>query len=167
MTTTRQARHSRFQRGSGVFTCQSCGRSTRVTTQDNDNLCAECYDLAGETNSLSDYGELYMGREAVIRILNQCVERGGSATKLIKEFPEVCEHLNWTGPITTPKADPIPAPTALPLFDVTATSELGLSFTGTVAAANAGEAIKELRAAVKLAGISRSVGVIHFRARKA
>ena len=34
-------------------------------------------------------------------------------------------------------------------------------------AASAGDAIKEARAAVKLAGISRKVGVIHYRAKKA
>lgn len=52
-------------------------------------------------------------------------------------------------------------------FIVTITSIKGLSFTAPVRAENAGEAIKLARAAVKDAGISRSVGRIDFRAKKA
>lgn len=57
------ARNSRFQKGSGMYACNVCGRNTRSTGQgDNEHvkLCAECYDLAGEANHLSDNaGKLY------------------------------------------------------------------------------------------------------------
>lgn len=46
---------------SGVYECRCCDRRTRQTAGDNDSLdlCAECYDLAGQENSLSDSGEFY------------------------------------------------------------------------------------------------------------
>jgi hypothetical protein len=169
MTTLRQARHSHFQRGSGVFNCDSCGRSTRVTTQDNDKICAECYDLAGETNSLSDYGELYAGVESVQNTFNLCVTRGGSVEKLLREFPEVAEAAGWTGTgaATLIKSTDEQQKETTTMFTVTAKSANGLDFTGVIAAATPGAAIKEMRAAVKLAKISRKVGRIDFRAKKA
>jgi hypothetical protein len=45
-----------------VYACGCCKRLTRQTGRgDNEftGLCAECYDLAGEENSLSDTGALY------------------------------------------------------------------------------------------------------------
>jgi len=47
---------NRFQIGSGCFTCQACKRRTRDTGGDNQDvgLCAECYDLAGIENTISD-----------------------------------------------------------------------------------------------------------------
>ena len=50
-------RGNRFERGSGCYKCQSCGRTTRATGRgDNEftKLCAECYDLAGLENYISD-----------------------------------------------------------------------------------------------------------------
>jgi hypothetical protein len=50
---------SKFQRGSGCYTCGYCGRRTRSTGRgDNENcgLCAECYDLSGLENEASDRG---------------------------------------------------------------------------------------------------------------
>lgn len=57
MTTTKQARHSHFQRGSGVFVCRVCGRNTR-NTGDNGaiHLCEQCYEIAGYENQFSDDG---------------------------------------------------------------------------------------------------------------
>lgn len=52
-------------------------------------------------------------------------------------------------------------------FIVKITSKLGLSFDAPIFAADAAAAIREARAAVKLAGISRKVGTINFRAVKA
>ena len=52
-------------------------------------------------------------------------------------------------------------------FIVKITSALGLSFDAPIFAADAAAAIREARAAVKLAGISRKVGTINFRAVKA
>lgn len=46
---------------SGVYACRCCDRMTRQTAGDNDSLdlCAQCYELAGQENSLSDNGEFY------------------------------------------------------------------------------------------------------------
>ena len=52
-------------------------------------------------------------------------------------------------------------------FIVKITSALGLTFDAPIFAADAAAAIREARAAVKLAGISRKVGTINFRAVKA
>lgn len=66
MTTYRQARHSHFQHGSGVFQCQCCGRNARDTGDNGQlRLCTECFDLAGEENHISDTGgELYHAESA-------------------------------------------------------------------------------------------------------
>ena len=53
------------------------------------------------------------------------------------------------------------------MFNLSITSDRGLSFSAIVAASNPGEAIKLGRAAVREAGISRAVGTIHYRAKKA
>lgn len=162
MTTLRQARHSHFQRGSAVFTCACCDRRTRVTNQGNDRICSECYDLAGETNSLSDTGELY--DKNAVDILNRCVERGGSVKLLLKEFPEVCEHLGWTGPTAiTTEATEEKEIKVNANFIVKISSKLGLRFEAPVAAADPKAAVKLARSAVKEAGISRRVGTINYR----
>lgn len=59
MKSAKASRNSRFQRGSGVFACGCCARRTRDTGGDNTGveLCAECYELAGIENQISDYGD--------------------------------------------------------------------------------------------------------------
>lgn len=50
---------NRFIRGSAVYSCRCCGRKTRQTGRgDNENVqnCAECYDLGGIENEISDNG---------------------------------------------------------------------------------------------------------------
>ena len=49
---------SKFQRGSGVFTCQCCQRKTRATNRDHAQTgnCEICFELAGIENAFSDYG---------------------------------------------------------------------------------------------------------------
>jgi hypothetical protein len=61
VTSAKAARNARFQRGSGLFVCNSCGRETRDTGHDGavNHMCCFCWDLAGEDNSLSDNGKLY------------------------------------------------------------------------------------------------------------
>ena len=52
-----QRRGNRFQRGTGCYTCASCGKKTRSTGRgDNENvgMCAHCYDRAEDENGLSD-----------------------------------------------------------------------------------------------------------------
>ena len=47
-----------FQRGSGVFVCRVCGRRTRAVNVDHAQTgnCADCYELAGIDNTISDNG---------------------------------------------------------------------------------------------------------------
>lgn len=48
---------SRFQKGSGCYTCKACGKQTRSTGRgDNEHvgLCADCYDRCSDFNSVSD-----------------------------------------------------------------------------------------------------------------
>lgn len=48
--------NSRFQAGSGVYTCKGCGKKTRETgnCESNCGLCLVCFEAAGFANSLSD-----------------------------------------------------------------------------------------------------------------
>jgi hypothetical protein len=52
----RRNSNSRFQRGSGVFICQSCNRRTRDTDEAacDTGYCAHCYALASHQNSVFD-----------------------------------------------------------------------------------------------------------------
>ena len=50
-------KHNRFEHRFGrptVFNCHICKRRTRMAGQDNDNICAECYELAGYDNFHND-----------------------------------------------------------------------------------------------------------------
>jgi len=48
--------NTRFRRGSGVYTCNCCKKQTRDVNGDavHCNLCAECYEVAGCENEVSD-----------------------------------------------------------------------------------------------------------------
>lgn len=72
---------SRFQKGSGVYACRCCGRNTRYTGGDGAGvkLCDECFELAGEENSLSDSGELYGSPENVMAMIAAVKAKGGNA----------------------------------------------------------------------------------------
>jgi hypothetical protein len=54
----KQQRNSQFQRGQGVFTCDSCGHRTRHTGREaiGHDSCALCYEAAGIENSHVDNG---------------------------------------------------------------------------------------------------------------
>lgn len=69
---------------SGVYACCCCSRNTRQTAGDNDalDLCAQCYDLAGEENSLSDSGEFYQGAQWVLDCIAELSNlKGANASK--------------------------------------------------------------------------------------
>jgi hypothetical protein len=71
---------SRFARGSGCYRCEGCGRQTRSTGRgDNENvrLCAECYDLAGIENEISDQGSTPEREAEAERLRNYISNRGG------------------------------------------------------------------------------------------
>ena len=47
----------KFQRGSGCYECQSCGRKTRATgNNDNEHvrMCVQCYDIGEIENLIAD-----------------------------------------------------------------------------------------------------------------
>jgi hypothetical protein len=74
---------SRFARGSGVYACRCCGHNTRATGRgDNENvrMCADCFDLGGEENSLSDSGRFYNGPENVLAMIAAVAAKGGDAS---------------------------------------------------------------------------------------
>lgn len=52
----RREAHSRFQRGSGCYTCRLCGKQTRDTGHDEAScqLCRRCYEFASWENTHSD-----------------------------------------------------------------------------------------------------------------
>ena len=104
--------NSHFKRGSAVFNCRCCGRATRATGRgDNEfvQLCAECYDLAGEENHLSDNGKLYDSPENVLGLIKSVAEKGGNASRWddLKAETEKALAGDWEpeGPDAWKKAD--------------------------------------------------------------
>ncbi|WNO06029.1 hypothetical protein [Rhodoferax mekongensis] len=75
---------NRFERGSGAYQCRCCKRNTRSTGRgDNEmiRLCAECYDLGGEENHLSDNGgKFYDSPENVLAMIAAVANKGGDAS---------------------------------------------------------------------------------------
>lgn len=74
---------SQFARGSAVYKCRCCERSTRATGRgDNDHvrLCAECYDLAGEENHLSDTGEFYCQPSEILGLISFLESKGANVS---------------------------------------------------------------------------------------
>ena len=77
------AKAGQFARGSGVYVCRSCGRSTRATGRgDNENirLCADCYDLGGIENAISDGGATDNDIADGVRLYLAIKSKGGSYT---------------------------------------------------------------------------------------
>lgn len=79
-TTQKQARHSQFKRGQGVYACRCCDRNTRDTGDNGGvQLCPECYDLAGEENHMSDNGgALYDSPARVLEMIAYVASKGGN-----------------------------------------------------------------------------------------
>lgn len=98
MTTTRQATNSRFQRGSGVYTCRCCGHRTRDTGGDGaiNGCCDLCFELAGEENSVSDTGDTYNSHGSVCGELAALDKRNGEGTAQ-RLFPTVCKAAGYIG----------------------------------------------------------------------
>jgi hypothetical protein len=75
---------NRFERGSAVYACRTCGRNTRSTGRGDNEvilLCEECYDLGGEENHLSDNGgEFYNSPAEVLRLIASVASKGGDAS---------------------------------------------------------------------------------------
>lgn len=72
---------NRFQKGSGCYTCRVCSRRTRSTGRgDNEYvlLCAECYDLAGIENAISDGSDPENYAAEIAGLLHTISKRGGN-----------------------------------------------------------------------------------------
>ena len=85
-----------FERGGrGVYKCVICDRSTRVTTQCDDHLCPECWDLAGLENTVFDNGAELAREWGTDKerdaLLAKAVKRGANGDKIKKNFPELFE----------------------------------------------------------------------------
>jgi hypothetical protein len=83
-------KNNRFQRGSGVFTCDICGRNTRNVGQSTESrLCIHCWDLSGlENMKLDGCYEATSDRERD-SLLAGCVALGGNEEKIRKSFEEL------------------------------------------------------------------------------
>jgi hypothetical protein len=80
----------------GTYACACCQHVTRSTGRgDNENagLCAVCYDLGGESNSLSDTGEFYTSARSVRSDFDALAARVG-AERARDLFPDVAAHLD-------------------------------------------------------------------------
>jgi hypothetical protein len=74
---------NRFAKGSAAYNCRACHRLTRSTGRgDNEHvlLCAECFDLGGEENHLSDTGEFYGSKAEVLAMIAYVESKGGDAS---------------------------------------------------------------------------------------
>ncbi len=96
MARTSAQQNARFQRGSGVYTCRSCGHNTRDTGGDGAGVrcCDICYELAGEENSISDTGKTYGSAESVANMLAALDRRNGAGTAQ-RLFPTVCTAASY------------------------------------------------------------------------
>ena len=88
--------NSHFKRGSGMFTCQSCGHNTRHTGGDGADLklCSLCYDLAGESNHFSDNQKTYDSADNVRAMCAALDKQSGEGTAK-REFPDVCAAVGY------------------------------------------------------------------------
>lgn len=77
--------------GAGVFTCQSCERRTRETTQGfgEDRFCGECYELFGIQNSLWDCGPEAWIAPARDQLVKRIKQLGGDTLKVARENPDI------------------------------------------------------------------------------
>lgn len=100
MATPRQQNHSRFQRGSGAYTCRICKHQTRATGGDGatNGSCDLCWDLAGEENHIMDHGgKTYDSKENVTAMLAALDKRNGAGTAR-KLFEDVCDAVDYDKP---------------------------------------------------------------------
>jgi len=74
--------HNRFRQFAGVYSCGACGRKTRGSGDSvSCKLCAECYEIGGLENDLSDHQhspEEVAKKEARIEELwREVISKGG------------------------------------------------------------------------------------------
>jgi hypothetical protein len=93
-TGTRSARNSRFQRGSGVFTCGVCGRSTRDTGHGVSDICEQDYEIAGLDNQANDDGIKPNTKEWKVFVKDWCGNVNGYLDKIAKLGGNVQHTIN-------------------------------------------------------------------------
>lgn len=76
----------KFQHGQSTYNCRVCKRLTRNTGDEGQvELCAECYELAGIKNEISDNGPLgpdsFTKPETVVKLLGRLKAYGIDLTK--------------------------------------------------------------------------------------
>lgn len=83
---------SKFAKGQSTFTCRCCKRLTRDTGGEGGvELCAQCYELAGLENELSDYGVSKDLVQSAVVYFEQLMEKGIKADTLEAQFKDL-----WT-----------------------------------------------------------------------
>lgn len=73
-------RNTFTKRGGSVYTCDTCGRSTRHTGAQSlgSTLCPQCFDLAGIENEISDgHATIEEKREEIAALIAEIREKGG------------------------------------------------------------------------------------------
>jgi len=72
-------KHDKFKRGSGCFSCKSCGRQTRDTGDNGElQLCSECYEMAGIENSIADGNATDEEKALWHQLKAACISKGGT-----------------------------------------------------------------------------------------
>jgi hypothetical protein len=79
--------------GKTVFNCTICGRSTRMTTQNDDRFCGECDELLMIQNSLWDNGVEYFIKDGFLperdKLLKKIIARKGDPEAVKKEMRDL------------------------------------------------------------------------------
>jgi hypothetical protein len=92
---------NRFERGSGVYKCESCGRGTRSTGHgDNEhlNLCVQCFELAGMENELTDTGSTHA--PGIREYFAELASKGIDGPALFPTLADFLSKLSTTGDTT-------------------------------------------------------------------
>lgn len=92
--TTRK--NSRFQKGTGCYKCDSCGRLARATGVQSlgAKTCEDCYELAGIENAIADGDGTFEKYAAEInRRVAHIKDRGGDADAAFPAWVVACA--NW------------------------------------------------------------------------
>jgi hypothetical protein len=91
-------KNNRFQRSAKpvVFTCCVCDRRTRLSGQGNDELCLECWELAGLENHILDGGKISDIATDRNRLYAKAAKQGSDAAKIRAAFPRLWEITDHT-----------------------------------------------------------------------
>jgi hypothetical protein len=89
---------SKFQRtlrGKSTYNCGCCKRLTRNTGDEGGvDLCAECYELAGTENEISDNGGLvYTKKESVKHWLDSLTKKGVDVASVWPEMVALVQEV--------------------------------------------------------------------------